>query len=256
MLEQLDRWSTLGPYWLHGTASGLEQLAFELERQKAVLPCPPIALITTGETITAAGLERLGRALGSQANSWYGSNELSGYVAGTLPDKHSYACNPWLAFVEITDDDGRPVPPGEPGHLVVTDLHNHVMPFIRYDTGDTAEMGDWTIGGFRVLTALHGRSSTECIRLRSGRLLTPATLGGSFEHMAVVDVVRGWQCVQTGPNAIEIRVVWAFEPDDEALETVARRARLATDPDTDIAIRTVSSLETLPSGKRWLVRAQ
>jgi phenylacetate-CoA ligase len=254
--EQVHRWSALGPYWLLGTPSGLEQLAFELQRQGAVLRCPPVALITTGETVTAAGLERLGRALGSPANAWYGSNELSGYVAGTVADKRSYACNPWLAYVEVTDEDGRPVPPGEPGHLVVTDLHNHVMPFIRYDTGDTAEMADWTIGGFRVLSALHGRSSTECIPLRSGRLLTPATLGGSFEDQAVVDVVRGWQCVQTGPNAIEIRVVWALEPDDEALETVARKARLVTDPDTDIAIRTVSRLETLPSGKRWLVRAQ
>jgi phenylacetate-CoA ligase len=254
--EQLDRWSTLGRYWLYGTASGLEQVAFEVERQGVALACPPVALITTGETVTAAALERLGRAFGCHANAWYGSNELSGYVAGTLPDKGSYACNPWLAYVEVTDADGRPVPPGEPGHLVVTDLNNHVMPFIRYDTGDTAEMADWTVGGFRVLSAVHGRSSAECIRLRSGRLLTPATLGGSFEDRTVVAVVRGWQCVQTGPNAIEVRVVWAVEPDDGALETVARRARLATDPDTDIVIRAVSSLEKLPSGKRWLVRAQ
>lgn len=39
-------------------------------------------------------------------------------------------------FVEIVDDEDKPVADGESGRIVVTDFYNRVMPFIRYDTGD------------------------------------------------------------------------------------------------------------------------
>lgn len=37
---------------------------------------------------------------------------------------------------EIVNDMGRPVPPGESGRIIITDLYNRMMPFVRYDTGD------------------------------------------------------------------------------------------------------------------------
>ncbi|OYN92308.1 hypothetical protein CGZ91_02030 [Parenemella sanctibonifatiensis] len=40
--------------------------------------------------------------------------------------------------LEILDDADTPVSPGESGRVVMTDLHNTAMPFIRYDTGDLA----------------------------------------------------------------------------------------------------------------------
>ena len=38
---------------------------------------------------------------------------------------------------EILDEDG-PAPPGQPGRIVVTQLHNDAMPLVRYELGDLA----------------------------------------------------------------------------------------------------------------------
>src|SRR5690606_11080487 len=44
-------------------------------------------------------------------------------------------------IVEVCDDDGRPTPEGEEGNVVITDLYNYGMQFIRYMNGDRAIAG-------------------------------------------------------------------------------------------------------------------
>ncbi len=44
--------------------------------------------------------------------------------------------------VEIVDDEGRPLPPGEPGEVVATPLQVTGMPLVRFRTGDIATLHD------------------------------------------------------------------------------------------------------------------
>jgi phenylacetate-CoA ligase len=256
--QYLSTWASFGPYWIYGTASGIEDLASQICELRLQVPSHPVACVTTGDNSSSVGLDRVRAALGCPVHSWYGSSELSGYAAGTVPDTSgvSYAFNPWVSYVEVTDEVGRPLPPGEPGHLVMTDLNNHVMPFIRYDTGDSGAMAGWSIGGFPIVTDLEGRSQTERIRLPSGRLVTVATLAYVFHDERVASVVRAWQCAQTGSNSIEIYVVVNEVLDVETTDLLRRLARHTVDADTRIEVQAVDRLATLPSGKRWLLRAQ
>ncbi len=48
--------------------------------------------------------------------------------------------HPELAIVEIVDENGLPVPDGEPGEVVVTPMGVEGMPLIRYRTGDVARL--------------------------------------------------------------------------------------------------------------------
>ena len=45
-----------------------------------------------------------------------------------------------LAYAEIVDDDGNPLPPGEIGEIVVTPFSITGMPLVRYRTGDISFM--------------------------------------------------------------------------------------------------------------------
>ena len=56
-------------------------------------------------------------------------------AAHTAPHVHADVCR-----LEVVDGDGRPLPPGTRGSLVVTKLHPGGSPFVRYSTGDIAEL--------------------------------------------------------------------------------------------------------------------
>jgi len=65
---------------------------------------------------------------------------------------------------------------------------------------------------------------------------------------------HAWQLAQTGPDALELRVVWKEEPTPELLARTEAAAREMTDETTDVRVISVSELERLESGKTWLVR--
>ena len=45
-------------------------------------------------------------------------------------------------YFEIIKDDSRPANPGETGDIIITDLYNFGMPFIRYKIEDMGVMTD------------------------------------------------------------------------------------------------------------------
>ena len=253
----LRRCAALAPYFLYGHPSALHRVADGAEEEG--LPVPPVAAVATGETLTQDARARLGRRLRAPVHSWYGSNEVSGYVAGTLPGERRFAFNPLLAHVELLDTSGRPAPPGSHARIVVTDLNNYVMPFIRYAMGDLTTVPDpaeaW-VGGWRVGGPIVGRSH-EALRLPGGRRLTPVELGTMFLSGRLAAHVRRWQCAQTGPAEVELRVVWEPPgPTDDVREAVVRRLAELVGPGASARVRDVEELDRLPSGKAWVIRRE
>ncbi len=255
LARELTRWEGLPSYFLYGHASMMDWIADQLERPGLRLRRPPSCVVTTSDTLTELARVRIARAFRCPVHSWYGSRELNGYLAGTVPDTGRYVFNPLLAHVELLDDSGRPVGAGETGRLVLTDLNNYVMPFIRYDSEDLAvESADRYIGGFRVVEAIAGRSA-ELLRLPSGRVINAVTLTARlFVENDFTGAIRFYQSAQTGPNELELRVVWTEPQAEERASEVAAALRPIVDPDTVIRVETVDRLERLPSGKAWVIR--
>ena len=67
--------------------------------------------------------------------STYASSEIATTFCECSARKGGHL-RPELNITEILDDDGRPVPDGEPGEVVVTPLGVTGMPLIRFKTGD------------------------------------------------------------------------------------------------------------------------
>jgi phenylacetate-CoA ligase len=248
-------WARFPSYFIYGHASIIGWIAEQVDGGTVELRRRPVAIVTTADTLTDHGARQVGRILGAPVHSWYGGREVNGYVAGTLPGTRRYAFNPLLVYPEVVDEEGRPVRPGDTGRLVITDLNNLVMPFVRYDMGDVAILSvEVSVGGFPLIDHLVGRD-IELIRFPSGRVLNGVTLGRVLfvEHDLGEDILW-YQCAKTRENALELRVVWAPSAGEDSSAAAARAVRTLADPDTDVRVRTVKELERLPSGKVWILR--
>ena len=77
---------------------------------------------------------------GAKVVELYSSKE-GGSMASCCPDGHGWHQNAESVLLEIVDDQGRPVAPGETGRVVITPFGNTATPLIRYDQGDLAVAG-------------------------------------------------------------------------------------------------------------------
>jgi len=94
----------------------------------------------------------------------YSSQEI-GYIALQCPEHDHYHVQSETVLVEVLDEQNNPCLPGQIGRVVVSTLHNFAMPFIRYELGDYAEVGEpCPCGrGLPVLTRILGRQRNMMI---------------------------------------------------------------------------------------------
>ena len=84
---------------------------------------------------------RLEAIWGAKAYSTYASSEIISSFCECTAQRGGHL-HPELAVVEIVDDQGKRVPAGEVGEVVVTPLKIESMPFVRFRTGDLSFLID------------------------------------------------------------------------------------------------------------------
>ncbi len=108
-------------------------------------------IFTGGEPVQDSLRERVRRHLGVEIADNYGSTEaFVGWQCGA----GSYHVNAEHVFTEIVDQEGRPVPPGAMGRVLVTTLANYLMPLVRYEIGDYAVAAEGACSCGRTLPIL------------------------------------------------------------------------------------------------------
>ena len=88
--------------------------------------------------------------------------------------------------LEVLDPDGdRPLAPGEEGELVLTGLHNDLMPLVRYRIGDAGRLVEGPCGCGRALPLFEiteGRLD-DILSLPDGRRIGPRVLAPRIEQV-------------------------------------------------------------------------
>ena len=134
----------------------------------------------------------------------YGGRDIH-FIAQECPYRKGLHINSETALVEIVKD-GRQVPPGEVGEIVVTRLDNFAMPFIRYRSGDLGVMAQSACGCGRSLPLLEkveGRLQ-DAIVTADGRIVS----GLLFAHMMKdCPEIKEFQIHQLAMNRLLIMVV-------------------------------------------------
>ena len=158
----------------------------------------------------------------------------------------------------VVTEDGRqrPAREGETGEVVVTDLHNFAMPFVRYANGDIATAGParrCSCGrALPRIDAVQGRVS-ELLRDGNGAPVSGIAL--SFLFQDVSDAVRQFRAIQHADRSVTINLVLSQPLGASALEAIQRNgARLLDGIAVDV--RVVPELPRSPAGKHHLVMVE
>ncbi len=108
--------------------------------------------------------------------------------------------------LEIVDQDGRRLPAGEPGRIIVTSLNNYSMPYIRYEIGDVGTLSAEKCPcgrHFPVLKAIVGRCD-DFLVMPSGKLMDPQTIVFQIE---TIPEVKEFRVVQKDNKDLMISIV-------------------------------------------------
>ncbi len=122
------------PDYLIGYGSSYFLLARMMREQGLKMERRPLALLTSGEVLTAEMRTMMEAAYGCPVFDSYGSAESCCLACEC--EFHRMHVSPDAGIVEVLGADGRPAAEGEPGEIVATGLLNRAQPLIRYRIGD------------------------------------------------------------------------------------------------------------------------
>lgn len=157
-------------------------------------------------------------------------------------------------YVEILDDDNKPVSDGKEGKIVVTTLDNYSMPLIRYEIGDRGIKAPYKKCPcgcvFSKLQSLTGRSED--------RVITPDSQyidSNFFIHIIGVECnqtgdIKKFQVVQNKISEIEINIVPKKDVlDDTVKENIKNQIQDRLGSSIKVIINIVQDIAKTPTGK-------
>ena len=185
-------------------------------------------------------------AWGAPIKDNYSGREV-GYIALQCPEHEHYHVQSEGVLVEVLDDDGRPCGPGEVGRVLVTPLHNFAMPFLRYEVGDFAEVGEACAcgRGLPVINRIIGREQ-NMLTLPSGEKRWTLLSEGGIRKLLKLAPIREYQFVQKSLDRIEVRLVVDrnLSPQEESDVRDWTTAKFGHPFDIDLAV-----MDGLPRGR-------
>jgi len=187
---------------------------------------------------------------GCRVANGYGGRD-AGFIAHECPEGSMHVTAEDIVL-ELVDDAGEPVAPGQSGEIVVTHLASRAFPFIRYRTGDFGVLAQAPCPcgrGLPVLEQILGRSTDFVV----------ASDGTVLHGLALIYVVRdlpgisSFRIVQESRDLTRVEVVPGpgFDPGVKATIQDGLRRRLGTD--VEIRVEEMVALPRERSGKHRYV---
>ena len=155
---------------LHGMPSQINGLVSE-SMDKFKIPF----IETSGEFLRKEQRVKIEEFFSARVIDRYGLAE-SGIVAYQMPKQENLSVIDFHTFVEVDDN----------GEIVITNLNNHIMPLIRYRTGDFCEKKG-SLGGFEQIKMKSGREHT-LINFEGNKLNTATIEDLIFQIEGVKDL--------------------------------------------------------------------
>ena len=151
-------------------------------------------------------------------------------------------------IVEIVDADGRVLPAGEAGEIVVTHLATGDFPFIRYRTGDVAVMDTASCAcgrGLPMLKEIQGRA-TDFVVARDGTVMHGLAL---IYILRDLPQVAGFKIMQESLDLTRVQVVPGPGFDADITRHIQRGLAARLGEGVHIEVEEVNEIAPEKSGK-------
>jgi phenylacetate-CoA ligase len=244
--EYLAALNRFRPQHLHAYPSAALMLARWMEAEGKSFDFPLTSVLCGSEKLTSEAQAYLERIFGARVLHWYGHSERVVLAAEGRTSNHLYFW-PTYGYAELGEEDAD-------GHreIIGTSFHNHVMPLIRYRTGDFVKIAQPAQAEFPWLevSAVVGRDY-EFLVSATGRRISLTAIN---MHDRIFDGLYAVQFAQEKQGIVEFR--YQPGPRWHATREESVRSGLLKKLGDDFALnmRRVAEVEKTKGGKsRWLI---
>ena len=245
--ELIPRLNEFRPQVISSFGSFQEMLFTHLLRGGARMHLPRVA-VYAGDGMSESARAMIGREFGVEVLSTYTASEA--FQIGFECERHrGHHLNVDLFPVRIVSDEGREVPEGESGEVVVSNLQSRGTLLLNYRLNDVAARlpGRCPCGRtLPLLSLVHGRSD-EWLEDAQGRRIHSQAVR-VFLHDEL-EVLR-FQVIQEARGRFRAALVTAPGADPDAIaRRLARRFESAFGEGTELTVTFVDSLPRTAAGK-------
>ncbi len=227
-------------------------------KEKGIDNIRPKAVTTTAEVLYARERKLLEEQFKCDVYDQYAGGECFA-ISSECEQHNGLHINLEHCIIEILDERNNTLSEGQRGKIIVTDLDNFVMPFIRYSNGDLGSLKKETCScgrGLPLMNYVKGRIF-GMVKGRDGRVVHGEFFANLLEEFGWYENfnVEVFEVVQEFSGSLVWYIVCQKLPKQKDIDRLILNFREYFG-DTSISIKFVSEIPLLPSGKRELIRAQ
>ena len=237
--EQMRRWH---PQTILAYASSLYHFANCLEQNQLSPDWGSKGIISSAEMLYPHYRKSAETVFKAKVYNRYGGREVGLVAMECSAGRMHINCDG--LYLEIDSAD----PFTEPGEILITQLNNYAMPFIRYRIGDIGMLSDEVCpcgNQLPILGDLLGRT-TATFRTRTGKFIH----GGYFtQQFYGIESVNRFQLIQESYDLCHLKLVVNERFTDDTLAWIVGRIKDALGEGVEVQVNLVSEIPPLPSGK-------
>ena len=244
---QLHEWAntirSYQPVLLQGYASILAELSRYIIANNIQMPNTILGIYSTAEVLYDWQRTLMEQAFRCKVFNQYGSREIPNIACECRHgNQHIFTDMVYLESQAINDED----------RLIITSLSNRVMPFIRYDIGDSGKLkdGDCACGSPFPMMEIGLCRSNDLIKTRSGKSIHPSY----FNRLLYGQTdIRQYQYIQNELDKMTLNIVSPTRLGIDTINSLKESLRRDIDENMLLEINYVEEIKRSTSGKHRFV---
>jgi phenylacetate-CoA ligase len=221
----------------------MSELARFIIASKMAMPRTLLGVYSTAEVLTETQRALMQQAFGCKVFNQYGCREVPNIAWECRHgNMHVFADLVYLESVRIDDED----------RLLVTSLTNRLMPFIRYNIGDSGRLleGECACGSPFPMMEMGMCRQNDLIRTRAGKSMHPAYFNRLLYGQTQI---RQYQWVQCELDRLTLNLVAAEKLDAGTLAGLTEKIHRDVSADIVLEVNYLDEIPRTVSGKHRFV---